>query len=73
LTFLVFWSYKTANPESGIAKELMKFKFSAVYSKITEEERFFENTAVNRGFAVRVFDNFEQALEWLEQDEVSCS
>lgn len=41
------------------------FRLAIVYSKLTENERFFENVAVNRGYQLRVFDNMDRAIEWL--------
>lgn len=61
-------AYETANPEPDVARELKKFSFAALYRQITVDERFFEDTAVNRGLRVRVFDNLDKAMEWLEQE-----
>jgi hypothetical protein len=40
-------------------------KLAIVYAEITEQERFFEDVAVNRGYRLRVFDDKKKALEWL--------
>ena len=58
-------AFETAHPNPDMAAELLKFSFAAVYREITEDERFFENVAVNRGLRIRVFDELEEALEWL--------
>ena len=60
--------FQTAvNPEAEILKELRKFKFSILYTQITDDERFYENVSFNRGLRVRVFDDLEKAVGWLEE------
>lgn len=61
-------TYRTANPEPEVAQELMKFSFALVYAEVSEDDRFFETVAVNRGFRVKAFDDLEKALEWLETE-----
>lgn len=61
-------TFQTANPEPDVAKELRKFSFAALYSEVSEHERFFETVAVNRGLRVRVFEKLEKAVEWLEKE-----
>lgn len=61
-------TFRTANPNPDVARELRKFTFAAVYPEVTADERFFENAAVNRGLRVRVFDQLEKAIEWLVQE-----
>jgi uncharacterized Fe-S cluster-containing protein len=64
----VISTYNTANPSPDVATELRKFSFAAVYPEITDDDRFFETVAVNRGLRVRAFDNADSAIEWLEQE-----
>ena len=61
-------TFQTANPQPDIARELRKFSFAAVYPVITEDERFFETAAVNRGLRVRIFDSLKTAVDWLMQE-----
>lgn len=58
---------ETAESRPELAQELMKYRFAAVYSKIGPDERFYEDAANNRNFSARVFDDFEKAIEWLEE------
>jgi hypothetical protein len=67
LTGSVMSIFKTGNPPEKVSNELRKIRFAHVYLKISEDEQFFENVAVNRGFNIRVFDEFKKAIEWLEQ------
>ena len=60
-------TFNVGSPPPERAEELRKFCFACVYPEISQNERFFENVAVNRGFRVRVFDEFEKAVDWLEQ------
>ena len=59
---------ETAESRPEIAQDLRKFSFAALYSKITEDERFYEDAAVNRAFRVRIFDERDKAIAWLEQE-----
>lgn len=58
---------ETAESRPEMAQELRKFRFAAVYSKIGQDERFYEDAANNRNFSARVFDDFERAIKWLEE------
>lgn len=46
---------------------LRRVKVAVLYQEVAEDERFFENVAVNRGFSLRVFDNLDNSLGWLEE------
>ena len=59
--------YKAGNPPHDLGQSLMGLTMAFVYAEVTDNERFFENVTVNRGFRVRVFDDLEQAVQWLEQ------
>jgi len=41
------------------------YKAAAVYRRITNDERFLENVAVNRGYMLRVFEDEDEAIAWL--------
>jgi hypothetical protein len=60
-------TYDAANPKGELADRLRKLKTAFVREDLTEEDRFFENVAVNRGFELRAFDSVEKAVEWLVQ------
>jgi hypothetical protein len=36
-----------------------------VWKKIVKDHLFFENVCVNRGYNIKVFDNYDRAVEWL--------
>lgn len=57
---------ETVESRPEMADELRKFRFAAVYSEIGRDERFYEDAAVNRSFSTRIFDDFEKAVQWLE-------
>ena len=38
---------------------------AAVFSEISEDARFFENVAMNRGYGVRCFTDIDAAIDWL--------
>jgi len=61
-------TFKVANPEGAIAETLKRIKSAFVRHVLSEEDRFFENVAVNRGFPVRAFETCEKAVEWLMQE-----
>ena len=58
-------TFETANPPPEVANELRRFVFAAVYARITDDERFFETAAVNRGLRVRIFTDLDAAVRWL--------
>lgn len=43
-------------------------KVGVVYRR-EEMNRFLETVAVNRGLNIRLFDNFDEAMEWLEVEK----
>jgi hypothetical protein len=59
-------AFDAAAPPSSMSETLRKFQIAIVYSKLTETDRFFENVAVNRAYRVRVFDDRDKAIEWLD-------
>ena len=53
---------------------LLKSKIALLYKRITEDQRFVENVAFNRGYYnVHVFDNDDDAMEWLLPTEEQIS
>ncbi len=61
----VLFTYDTVVFEAAKLHVLRKLKAAVLYSEVTEEECFFENVAVNRGFPLRVFDSLDDSLDWL--------
>jgi len=59
-------AYETANPNPEMDMELKKLHLAVVYSEITETDSFFGVVAFNRGYNIRVFDNRDSAIAWLE-------
>lgn len=41
-------------------------KGAVVFKKLTKESLFYENVCQNRGWNMRVFDNYETAMDWLK-------
>jgi hypothetical protein len=60
-------AYDTASPQGELARGLQKLRGAILYSRLTDHERFLETVAVNRNFAIRVFDDHERTIEWLKQ------
>ena len=58
--------FEAGNPQSEMAAHLIELRSAFLYREITQKLRFFEDVAVNRGFQVRVFDQLDKALEWLQ-------
>lgn len=50
-----------------LASVLRGIKMAIVYKKIYAN-KFFEDTAVNRGASIKVFPDQETALQWLMND-----
>ena len=48
-----------------------RYKTASVYAELTDDHRFLETVAVNRGYSMRVFgrDEMNQAIEWLGSDQ----
>lgn len=44
----------------------IKQRVALLYTIITEDCRFLEDVAVNRGYKLRVFDQKEKAMDWLK-------
>ncbi len=63
----ILQTYETAKSKPDMIHDLRKFQFALLYSRISEEERFFESTAINRGATICVFDDRKAAIKWLEQ------
>jgi hypothetical protein len=43
-------------------------KAALIFNKIVDDNLFFENVCVNRGFNVKIFDNYDLAMKWLIAD-----
>jgi hypothetical protein len=59
--------FGAGDPPPELAAHLREMKSAFLYREITEDLRFFETVATNRGFQVRVFDRRDQALAWLQE------
>ena len=60
-------TFDAGNPKGEIVNSLRRLKAAFVRHELTEEDRFLETVAVNRGFSVRAFDTCEKAVDWLTQ------
>jgi hypothetical protein len=59
-------TFNAASPKGELAQALRTIKTAFVRPELTEDDRFFETVAVNRGFPLRAFDSLDNALEWLK-------
>ena len=59
-------AFNEGSPQGEMAQALQPFKVAVLFPAITENEIFFENVAVNRGFQVNVFDDLNKAIEWVK-------
>ena len=60
-----FDTFKAGNPPAEISNTLRGFRVAVLYSELTEDDRFLETVAVNRGFTMYVFDENDKAVKWL--------
>lgn len=58
-------SYEAANPAPEVKAMLFNVRTAVLLARITQDDQFFENVAVNRGLPLRVFTDESQAREWL--------
>lgn len=58
-------SFEAGDPEGELAEKLKYVKTAMVRNYLTEDDYFFETVAVNRGYQVRIFKSFENAVQWL--------
>lgn len=60
-------SYEAGNPPEEIAKTLRRHRTAVLLTEITDDDRFFETVARNRGFNFQLFDEYNKAIEWLKK------
>ena len=60
-------TFVAGNPPGEIASTLRTLRVAVLYSKLSADEQFLENVSVNRGFMLHVFDESDEAIEWLVQ------
>jgi len=60
-------AFATANPPVEMGRQLRRLRGAIIFSGLTDHERFLENVAMNRGYLLRVFDDMDQAMLWLQQ------
>ena len=58
-------TFDSSNPPAELRVALRKVRVASLYPELTEDHRFLEDVAVNRGFQLRVFDNRNKAVNWL--------
>jgi hypothetical protein len=59
-------TFSAANPKAEMEEALRHHRTAILLSEITEDDRFFETVAVNRGFQLRIFNEIDKAMEWLK-------
>jgi hypothetical protein len=60
-------AFNAANPRGEVADALRRIKTAFVRRELTEDDHFYEDVAVNRGFQLRACATIDEALEWLKQ------
>jgi hypothetical protein len=60
-------TFDAANPRDEVAKSLRDIKTAFVRRELSNDDRFYENVAFNRGFQLHAFNSVEKAVEWLRQ------
>lgn len=53
---------------SGMDELIRRFSIAIVYAELTDDEKFFEDVASNRGYRLRVFEEIDDAKQWLEPE-----
>jgi hypothetical protein len=63
----MFDAFRIASTYFGMIRDRTVLNQAAIVDLKTSESRykFFETVAVNRGYNIRIFNNVEEALEWL--------
>ncbi len=59
-------TYDAGSVSSGLREHLQHVRTAQVVDRISEDDRFFENVTVNRGFVLRVFTDLDEARAWLQ-------
>jgi hypothetical protein len=62
-------TFDAANPQGELAQSLRKIRTAFVRRELTEEDRFYENVAVNRGFQLHACTTTDEAVKWLRQSK----
>ena len=59
--------YKTGSFPADTNHKQKRQKIALVFKEVTEEDRFMETVAINRGYQIRIFDQngMNDAVEWL--------
>lgn len=60
-------TFASSNPPRELTAILRKVRVAALYVELTEDHRFLENVAVNRGLMLHVFDGRDEAIRWLTE------
>lgn len=60
-------AYNTGTFQADTNHKQIWQKMALVYAEVTDEHKFMETVAVNRGYNIRVFDQFDvdTAIRWL--------
>jgi len=58
-------SYYTATTPIDLDMKPYEYRFALVYSGDLSEHMFMELVAINRGYSLKVFDDYESAKHWL--------
>ena len=58
----------TVPVDKDLEMKRSRHRVALVYSSIDVEQNFLEDVAVNKGYNLKVFEKFDEALEWLKTD-----
>ena len=51
----------------GDSKTISQIKTAVVFKEITDDYRFYETVLQNRGWNLEIFDDYDEAMNWLTQ------
>ncbi len=61
-------TFQAAIPDTEFASAFKRLRVAVLRSQITEDDRFFETVAFNRGYELRFFTDRCEALQWLQPE-----
>lgn len=62
-------TFKVGTVPRDAEYEQIKQKTALLYSSLDDEIKFMEDVAVNRGYQLKVFDQREEAINWLKSSK----
>jgi hypothetical protein len=62
--------YDAGNPQGEVVSSLRQPKTAFFHRIAGEKMRFFENVALNRGFNIKTFNDYDKAIDWLTSGSI---